>query len=239
MEKIIKSLEKNYKKLLKGDSTGKKNLAIQRFNEVLLRLENRKNELAYFEETICDFEPNESKIPLEKLQNYFIDKTEGFHQQIYSTISTFSMLLNHVAPRELIDKMPTRSNEKILNFLSGKYKSLKNDVQNLELSRSFRIKFDHIQQSPLFDWMTESFSRSHTERRCVVIFFIRKKDNGIYSPGPPLDSYSAEYFSSKKPSRKGPPFSCESYYVNPYYKDVYQSAINVFVNIIKDISKSK
>jgi hypothetical protein len=228
MEKIIKSLEKFYKKLSTDDKNGKKILSIQKFNEVLLQLEMRKNELSDAEKEICI---DEFKKPLKQLQANLMNKTESFHQQVYSTISTFSMLLNSIAPKDFKTKMPIRSNEKFLQFLKDKYRHLEKDIEKIELSRSFRTKFDHIQQNPLFDWMTDSVCG-----KCVVVFFLRTDPDKISFPGTPLDSYSLEYFTLGKPKRIFE-IPCQSYYVSPYYKDVYDSLINVFVSIIKDVSK--
>ncbi|MFA7178759.1 MAG: hypothetical protein WC075_02435 [Dehalococcoidales bacterium] len=164
MEKIIKNLEKYYKKLSKDDYLGGKILSIQRFNEVLLRLQIRKDEVTNSEKKLCKWEEREES--LEELQTIFINKTESFHQQIYAIISTFSMLLNYVTSNDFKKGMPIKSNKKFLIFLSNKYKKLENDIRTLELSRSFGTKFDHIQQNPLFDWLTESL-----EERCTIVFF--------------------------------------------------------------------
>ncbi|MFA5087091.1 MAG: hypothetical protein WC470_02200 [Candidatus Paceibacterota bacterium] len=233
MEKIIRSLEVFYRNLIKDDNSGKKLLAIQRFNEVLLRLQIRKEELTNIENEIF-YRVDNNEPSLEEVQIRFVNKTESFHQQIYATISTFSMLLNHTASHDFKRDMPIKSNTDFLSFLSNKYKNLENDIKILELSRDFRAKFDHIQQNSLFDWMTESINVLN-KRRCTIIFFLRKSGNGMYSPGIPLNTYSSDYYFLGKPRRIGPPFDCESYYVSPYHEDVYKSAINVFVNIIKNI----
>jgi len=67
--------------------------------------------------------------------------------------------------------------------------------------------------------------------------FLSKANDGIYSPGNPLDSYSSNYYLLAKPKRVGPPVNCESYYISPHHEDVYKAAINIFVKIIKDICK--
>ncbi len=222
---FISGLEQYYINLSTDDLNDRKGLAVRTFNEFLLRLNKRSGELLYFENLIFDQpKPEFKEMTLKEIQMYFVDKTEGFHQHIYSVISALAMLLNHIAPREFCQRIPIRKNQKFLKFLKNEYPKLIDFVKILESSTSFRNKFvDHTQQHVLHDWMTYSYPENN-QAKAVVIYFIRNSNN-VYYRGE-QNPFSLDF---------QPPIDCKEYYISPYYKDVYKSLLVITEYIITEM----
>jgi len=225
---FISGLEQFYINLSTNDLNDKKGLAVRTFNEFLLRLNKRASELLYFENLIFDQPKLElEKMTLKEIQMYFVDKTEGFHQHVYSVISAFAMLLNHIAPREFCQRIPIRKNGKFLKFLKNEYPKLIDFIKILELSTSFRNKFiDHTQQHVLHDWMTYSYPENN-QAKAVVIYFI-KNSNNVYQREE-RNPFSLNF---------QPPINCKEHYISPYYKDVYKSLLVIVEYIITEMGEA-
>ena len=112
-------------------------MSYQRFNEYLLRLENRYNDLANFE--IRSFQSNSKN--LHDTQLIFLDKTESFHQHVYATISSFISLLTNLNNQK--SSYPISSVTKFLRYMfDNSYDSvLKDQISILQKSTDFRSKF--------------------------------------------------------------------------------------------------
>lgn len=203
-------------------------MAFQRFNEYLLRLENRHNELLHIEAFTTNVDPKEFEkhgITPHDAQLLFIDKTEAFHQQVYATVSAFIMLLSHATDKKFTAQMPIDSVTKFLRHMSDKsYDSLvKDHSAALIKSVDFRSKFiDHPQQHALHDWMTISYIKG----TCIVYFL--KKDDKVYFR-PHADPYASDF---------RPPFDCDSFYVSPKHSETFE-AVKIFtIQILSSLEQS-
>lgn len=185
--------------------------AYQKYNEYLLRLENRYRELLKIEKSKELLDPDElhkQTRTLEELQLEFVDKTEAFHQQVYATISAFILLLSHVAGHKYKGQLPISGVTKFLKYiaLNNQDEKFNRYIKFLKDSINFRAKYiDHPQQHVLHDWMTYSYGTG-----TCIIYFVRKGDD-VYAPGS-LDPFSSDF---------KPPVGHESFYVSPPHEVVY------------------
>lgn len=179
--------------------------AYQRYNENLLRLEKRYNEYIQVEKkkAMVDLEELERQNrTLEDLQLEFVDKTEAFHQHVYATISTFILLLSHVAGHKYKGQLPISSVTRFLEYIceTNQDEYIHAQAEVLKTSIKFRAKFiDHPQQHALHDWMTCSYGSG-----TCIIYFIRTGD-GVYMPTQ-LNPYAPDF---------RPPIDCGDFYVSP------------------------
>jgi hypothetical protein len=186
-------------------------MSYQRYNEYLLRLEKRYQELVRIEKAreLLDMdELDKQDRSLADLQLEFLDKTEAFHQQIYATISTFILMLSHIAGHVYKGQLPIRSVTQFLTYMSKRHEEEKflKSVKFLQDSVNFRAKYvDHPQQHALHDWMTFSYGSGS-----CIIYFIRT-GNEVYA----LENFDP-YSSNFKP-----PVAHESFYVSPSHEVVY------------------
>lgn len=228
MDSVIKQLEPHFKKLIKDFSKGDQEkawLAFQRSNEYLLRLKRRYNELLKIEREIVNSELGKTLRSLNDMQLDFVDKTEGFHQHVYSCVSAFIMLLNHIAKKDFKTQIPINSVEEFLRFLGRKsYSSvIKDQVHYLEKSVDFRNKFiDHPQQHALHDWMTYTYPGG-----CVVIYFIRR-GNEVYYRGLQINPYSPDF---------EPPVNYKSFYISPPHVKVYDAVKRLVVLMAEQLAQ--
>ncbi|MES2762034.1 MAG: hypothetical protein V4677_07505 [Bacteroidota bacterium] len=201
--------------------------AYQRYNENLLRLEKRFNEYIQIEtkKAMVDLEELEKQNrTLEDLQLEFVDKTEAFHQHVYATISTFILLLSHVAGHKYKGQLPISGVTKFLKYISETNQDEYIDVQAdaLKTSIDFRAKFiDHPQQHALHDWMTWS----HGSGTCII-YFIRT-GNGVYVPEH-IDPYACDF---------RPPIDCGDFYVSPPPHEAFLAIKGFSVAILDNLIK--
>lgn len=204
-------------------------LACQRFSESMYRLENRHLELQSMENEIFDlrnedYKGNTRSRTLNELQHDFLDKTEAFHQQVYSTISAFAMLLNHFASKDFLRGMPIGAIKQFLDFLKERFPDYKKHIEQLELARDFRSKMvDHIQQHQLHDWMTYSYPH-HTSRLgadCVIIYFtpLDGTEPRPFLETPPEHLKSLVYDPRSSYFRL--PIGHKNYYMSPHAGNVF------------------
>ena len=128
-------------------------MALSTFQEYLHRLDLRYLSVQRSEGRCSVSEPGN----MLALQLDLIDKTEAFHQSVYSTLSAFLLLLTHVLDQKTVDRMPVRSIKKALDFLERELESetCATSVAQLRKSIEFRTKsIDHPQQHALRNWMT-------------------------------------------------------------------------------------
>lgn len=182
-------------------------IAFQRFNEYLFRLENRYSELKDWENILLNYDEDESfkTIPLHDVQLIFLDKTEGFHQQLYATLSAYILLLNHVCDKNLASQIPIRNVTSFLKYVQSKWNNdlqLNKQVEILTSSINFRSKFiDHPQQHILHDWMT----MPHGHGICII-YFIRNENDNVYFIDWTINPYDKNF---------KPPVDCSEFYVSP------------------------
>lgn len=229
MEKFIDKIKFECDVLIRDftpQSKEKSIMACQRFNEYMLRLEGRLNQLITLEKEISEFEPGRMERQLKDIQLDFVDKIEAYFQQLYSTLSAFIMLLNHVADDSFRKQMPIKGVERFLLWVSKQsYSSqLKNHIVLLDNARNFRAIFiDHPQQHIIHDWMTYSHLNG-----TAIIYFIRN-GNKVYAPGSIVDPYDPNF---------KPPFDYKSFYVSPDYRKVHES-MKFFVKVTLESIKDK
>lgn len=227
MEELIKKIKSECDTIIKDFAPQSKEnsiMAYQRFNEYILRLESRFDQLLNLEKEIAEFDPAKAERRLKDIQLDFVDKIEAYFQQLYSTLSAFVMLLNHIANDGFKSQMPIKGIEKFLSWISKQsYSSqLKEGIFLLDKAREFRdIFIDHPQQHILHDWMTYSHLNG-----TAIIYFIRD-GNKVYTPGNTVDPYDPNF---------KPPFDYKSFYVSPDYRKVHDS-MKYFVNSILELIK--
>lgn len=213
MKEFISEMEGVYKKLIEhgGNPSPKKVATVQRFNEYLMRLGKRYEILLVAEKNLYGLRPGKDEKRVAALQLDFVNWTEAFYQELYATLSAFVMLLNHLGDREF-GQLPIRSVGKFLGVIDKKVNGITELKNTLDEARAFRAKFiDHPQQHVLHDWMTHSLP-SIEGPKAVVIYFV-KKGSGIYWRGL-IDPHAPSF---------RPPFDCESFYVSPPHRKVYNS----------------
>ncbi len=94
-------------------------LVLHRVIESFRGLEMRTKELMEAEKRIVEYDPEQKKekMTLDELQNIYVNKTEAYHQQIYSTISNLIMVANYFGINGKKVNHPIRSVEKFLKFI--------------------------------------------------------------------------------------------------------------------------
>ncbi len=161
-------------------NNNKRLMASQRFHEFAIRLDHRYINLKNIENIIADI-PDDTKLPVSKIQLEFVNRVEAYYQQLYASLSALAMLINHTASHDFKKNMSIRSISSLLEFLSKKDIPLESEIKELTRAVEFRGKFvDHIQQHTLHDWMTYGIPFNET-RHCVVIYFINKGPE-VYAP---------------------------------------------------------
>ncbi|MBP9815653.1 hypothetical protein KBD09_00240 [Candidatus Woesebacteria bacterium] len=225
--KLLDSIDKDWDDLTKESSKAKKDkveLSFHRLKEALVKLDYRFFELYQAEEIFDQLDESEMGEPLHYLQIYYVDKVEAFHQQIYATISTLILVLNHVGIENDFVQHPIHSVKKFLEFIgdhkSFRYRStIQNQKSLLESSVDFRSKFiDHPQQHLLHDWAT---FRANDE--AFLIFFIRK-GNEVYFIDPTIHPSDAEF---------KPPINCgKDYYIPPSPLDTLKACLSLVKHLL-------
>lgn len=207
MKDLLKAIDGNWDKLLIGHRGKKKEgvcMTLHRLKESLVKLDYRYFDLGEIVRLLDQLQSDEMGEPLHYWQIAFVDVVEAFHQQIYSTLSTLILVLNHLGLNG--KKHPINSVKKFLEFVKEKqlqYRSaLADQIDILQKSRDFRSKFiDHPQQHQLHDWMTH-----RTEEGEMYIIFFKRKGKEVYAPTPKHPS---------DPEFK-PPVNCgKDFYISP------------------------
>ncbi len=223
---FVDSLDKEYERLLKASKKkGGALMAVQRFNEYLVRLDRRYEELEHVQMEISTAAPSKMKDPLAFIQMDFMDRLEIFYQGLYSTLSAFAMLINNIAPHSEKRDLPIGSVQKFIEYLQERFPKLKKELELLEKARAFRAKFvDHIQQHTLHDWMTYSPAVGEA----VVIYFI-PSNNSYPDYGDFTDPFNPTF---------KPPVGHKSFYVSPPFKKVFKSLKKVVKDTLSATNKS-
>lgn len=143
-------------------------LAATTFAEYLHRLDLRYDSLKKAEDILKQKSASDSADILER-QLVIVDRTEAYHQHVYSTLSALMLFLSHVAHKSFVNLMPIRSVSKFLNFAKTLIdkEDYRLDIDQLRLSVTFRNQFvDHPQQHALYNWATIAF-----DARTIIVYF--------------------------------------------------------------------
>ena len=132
-------------------------LSLKAFREFFSRLHDRLIRLIEIEIELVNYADRQSNKttakPLAQIQMDFVDKTEAFHQQIYSTLSSFVKLLSVITPHGFIMQKHIKSNQNFIKYIRELIKF--NDILPVEKSLIYRGTYiDHTSQIRHFDWMT-------------------------------------------------------------------------------------
>ncbi len=228
IEKLLKTIEDRWKELLKkrkGQDLDQAGVTLHKLKEALIKLDYRYSDLVQVFPMFDSLTADEMGEPLHYLQVAFVDRVEAFHQQIYSTISTLILVLNHFKDDDKGSNHPIGSVKQFLDYIKDnklRYRStLINQVDCLQRSRDFRSKFiDHPQQHQLHDWMT-----FRAEDGIYLIFFVRK-GNEVYAINPIIHPFDPEF---------KPPINCgKDFYIAPSEKETIR-AIVVLIGHILDL----
>lgn len=188
-----------------------------RYSELIEITENIDNEVLIVDEKSKD---------TTFLQLLLIDKIEGFHQHVYSLISSFILVLVYLAPKDWKNHLPINSVEKFLEFLSTKINETEfsKSLNELNKSRIFRAKYiDHIQQHIIQNWMTYNF-----KNEAYIIYYI-EKSNKVFN-----------IVSDPKSDIFIPPIDFETFYISPSCEETLKSIILVVDNVFDElIEKTK
>ena len=218
VKSFIKKIDQNWESLLKRVNVKKRDevaLTLQRLRENIERSSFRYGEYLLIERNVSS---EKSSIPLRTRQLKLVDKTEAFHQQIYSTISVLILVLNHIKIDGVKEDHPINSVKRFLQFLKEKpyrYQSVLHDqVDTLLKSVDFRAKFvDHPQNHPVHDWMTYDYIKD-----TYLIYFIKRGPEVYYMPGNP-DPEAPDFL---------PPVNCgEDFFVSPNIHKVNSALMNL------------
>lgn len=250
MKDLIEELQDCYEQLCKDDNGAidpMKVSAVHRLNEMLLRLENRYQELVKMYENFIHATDRRGMDGLssEDAQLLFVDYSEAYFQKVYSTLSTFLMVLNNfLGKKEYTNNLPIGSVKRFLERMVTGVPSLESDIKLLEYSRAFRAKaIDHPQQHSMHDWFTQSLGG-----QTVIVYFTfprgsggspeRDSDLDITEIIDPLRDtiFSIPEIQSVNPYSESysPAFACSTFYVSPPYLEVHNSIKAVIKTILLD-----
>jgi len=166
------------------------------------------------------------KVPLLKdLQSDFVNKTEAFHQQIYSAISSFIKLSTHIAPNIFKNGMPRNSVERFLGYIELMMPHLKSHITPIQKSRDFRSSYiDHTQSIKPHDWftITDGLGRAH------VIYF-QERGRGDFFDMSKILSYPDKFRS---------PFPAKTWCVPPHHQEIMNSFNALFLAILEHYDKN-
>jgi hypothetical protein len=158
------------------------------------------------------FNKREELYQMEQLK--LVDKIEGFHQQIYSTISSFGAVLTSYFPHEWRKNMNISSNTKFLDFLKTKSDDIDFNISlnQLQLSTAYRAKFvDHAQQHRILNWLTQTIDS--------LPYIVHFK--------PQLFQMICPFEVPNKETRYESYYENNDFYVSPNNFEVYKSLIIV------------
>jgi hypothetical protein len=223
VEPFLELIFQNIDKLVADLSDDKRRrtiLALRRVRDNMIRLQDRYMALLATEHGPSTTLTNRQCESVDTLGNWqfeFVDTTEAFHQQVYSTVSTLIHVLNYIGIPGVDAQHPSRSVQKFLGFLSELPQfndKFHEDIDAVLRSIRFRAEYiDHPQGSPACDWMTYNYSGT-----VYLIYFVPKSDTpevavGDIRRGDP----NAPDFS--------PPVVCDQFYVSPMPDRVFEGVI--------------
>ena len=231
---IINSSFKNIFQILSTNKDGKflrpQFLFTQRFNEYLFQCFFRYQKLIEIENEILKITPQKIKRPLQEIQLSFVNELEVFFEEIYSTLSAFSVLLIGTTFKDYIPQKVSKNNENLLNFLENFIKDdtyLKN-IQTLREAKIFRNNVVHFKKDLQQDWMTFSYL-SPFGQECVVIYYFAKGPE-VYYRGFQDDPYAANFM---------PPVNYSSFYVSPSHKKIFKALNEVIFMTLRKITEDE
>lgn len=220
-EDVYLHLSKNFTPAQKSKST----LSSRRLTEHILRVNIRYDDTMHAAKVMEEIYNPESNGNSHISQINLVDKIEAFHQQIYSALSAFVLMLNHYAPIQWKRDMPIKSIDRFLTFIHGKYNNQEflDSLNYLNQSREFRAKFvDHMQQHIVHDWATVNAN----EVPMIVYYILAENEVDAVSCKMPGSEYEF-------------PIMCKQYYWSPPIPEVYKSFIFLMRTVLEEFSDYK
>ena len=166
--KYIFKITGHYTHRVEAEKKKKGELAARTFAEYLHRLDLKYDAVKKIE-NILNVDKNKEIADLLERQLVLVDRTESYHQHVYSTLSALILFLSHVADKPFVHSMPSRSIKKFLNFAEALIDNddYRSAINVLRLSNAFRNQFVvHPQQHVLYNWATVT----HKSRPFILYF---------------------------------------------------------------------
>lgn len=199
----------------------------QRFTEYFFQFQYRYRALLDSDQKMF-IESNRLQQSLQEVQLSFVNDLGGFFEQLYATLATLALLIVGTTTRDYSPQNIIKNNENLLNFLESFCDpSNLSKINKLREANSFRNKVVHYLKDVQQDWITYSYPR-RSGPESVVIYFVAKGPEVYYRT--PQDPYAPEF---------KPPVNYESFYVNPSYKETYQSLCDVVSSTLGKITADR
>jgi hypothetical protein len=188
--------------------------ALRRLTENLRHLDGRYQDLKRASSEVQKWVPGDdtSHPLLDDLQHQLIDRIEAFHQQVYSTLSTLTLVLQRMRdPRTPM--YPTDSMTKLLRRLKTDLSASPqciDDISRLDESVTFRSKYvDHPASNPLYDWYT------HGHKGETFLIFFKHPAPGSPLPEPPAPGEPNPFLLHPRDPHFRPVVGCAEFMVAP------------------------
>lgn len=212
-EVLIKLMEAKWDIILERSKSTNPNskIVLQNLKEVIERLAFRLAELEVASgELGAELRGKTSNgLPLHNCQLIYMDKVEGYHQQVYCVISALSNYFSYFHVSGFKNQHSISSNKRFLETIlaSNQDNRIHESVNTLIKSIEFRAKYiDHPQQHLAHDWMTYAW-QDKDFRKVYIIYFIRAGDKVYHRHG--AKDPESPYFKC--------PMECgDNFYVSPY-----------------------
>ncbi len=225
--RIIDLIKTNWEKLLAGMDEAKRErygLVLHRLMESLQGLKIRATDLVNVESKITSGGDVSHDLQVE-----YLNRVEGYHQQVYSTLSNLIMVANFYGIRGKKLGHPFSSVQSFLHFMKDKceygnsrdkehYAKMINTLERSVIFRSQQV--DHPQQNKTQHWMTYDWNG-----KGYIIYYVPKSRN-VYARGLAESDPDTPMFR--------PSVDCESFSVSPR-EDLTQQAIIDFTAYILDL----
>jgi hypothetical protein len=212
--------------------------AFRRLVENLRHLDSRYEEFQQARRACQQWVPGHdtSGPTLDDVQQQLVDKIEAFHQQVYSTLSTLTLVLQRMRDGRT-PMYPTDSMTKLLKRLKQDLKANPQWVQDLDIlekSITFRSKYiDHPASNPLFDWYTQGY-----EGEVYVIFF-KHLPPGSPLPGPLAPEEPNPFVLHPRDPNFQPVIECAEFMTAPDEEATYGALQQIVVVAIDQVRASR
>jgi hypothetical protein len=217
MKDIDSAFINSWEKLLGHLNESERNapgLALHKLRESFTQLNSRYHEYKESQKKLHQASENYAEPCFTQCQENLVNKLQGFHQQVYVSLSTMILVGNFLGVRGK-KQHPINSVEGFLKFLKSSDKNnlyLHKIIDKLLESVRYRSKFiDHPQQNKLHNWMTFGY-----ENEYFVIYYI-PKGREVYM----IDNIHPRDSGFK------PPVNCDEFLVNPNEDEIYEMVFDL------------
>ncbi len=222
---LARSLMSNFE----GDRLARTSLAASLLWEYLVRADWRYHELLLAGNELSTAASNEDQT-IRTRQLQFVDRTEAFHRQIYSTLSVLMLFLSHSAPRRVASHLPISSVQKFLRYLHEQPELIhySGHFDQLLSSAKYRASFlDHPQQSKLHHWMTMGMPAE-----TVIIHYVPTYVQPIDNGGATTPTGPIQFLNPREPNFR-PIIACSSFHVSPEPKKTHVALYSTILSVLE------